>query len=244
LAKPVIGLCRRGNQGSGDIIFTGSIENILFDNVALECLPKYHRFGFLSDICVSVRVRKPFIGLCSRGNQGSGDIIFMGSIENISCDNVALERLPKYHRLGFLADICGSMRARKTIYRVVQPRQSGFRGYYFHGAIENISCDNVALERLPKYHRLGFLADICGSMRARKTSYRVVQARQSGFRGYYFHGAIENIRFDDVALERLPKYHRLGFLADICVSVHAQKPVIGLCRRGNQSSGDFIFMGL
>jgi hypothetical protein len=189
LAKPVIGLCRRGNQGSGDIIFTGSIENILFDNVALECLPKYHRFGFLSDICVSVRVRKPFIGLCSRGNQGSGDIIFMGSIENISCDNVALERLPKYHRLGFLADICGSMRARKT-------------------------------------------------------SYRVVQARQSGFRGYYFHGAIENISFDNVALERLPKYYQLGFLADICVSVRAQKPVIGLCRRGNQGSGDIIFMGL
>jgi hypothetical protein len=45
-------------------------------------------------------------------------------------------------------------------------------------------------------------------------------------------------------LERLPKYHQLGFLADICVSVRAQKPVIGLCRRGNQGSGDIIFMGL
>jgi hypothetical protein len=71
-----------------------------------------------------------------------------------------------------------------------------------------------------------------------------MQPRQSGFRGYYFHGAIENISFDNVALERLPKYHQLGFLADICVSVRAQKPVIGLCRRGNQGSGDIIFMGL
>jgi hypothetical protein len=77
-----------------------------------------------------------------------------------------------------------------------------------------------------------------------KTSNRVVQARQSGFRGYYFHGTIENILFDNVAFERLPKYHQLGFLADICVSVRARKPVIGLCRCGNQSSGDIIFMGL
>jgi hypothetical protein len=77
-----------------------------------------------------------------------------------------------------------------------------------------------------------------------KTSYRVVQARQSGFRGYYFHGAIENISFDNVAFERLPKYHRFGFLADMCVSVRARKPVIGLCRRGNQGSGDIIFVGL
>jgi hypothetical protein len=58
-----------------------------------------------------------------------------------------------------------------------------------------------------------------------------VQARQSGFMGYYFHGAIENISFDNVALERLPKYHRLGIPDDICVSVRARKPVIGLCRR-------------
>jgi hypothetical protein len=92
----------------------------------------------------------------------------------------------------------------------VQPRQSGFRGYYFHGTIENISFDNVALERLPKYHRFGFLADMCSCVCA-KTSYRVVQAWQSGFRDIIFMGSIENISFDEVALERLPKYHRLGF---------------------------------
>jgi hypothetical protein len=77
-AKTKLGLCSRGNQGSGDIIFMGSIENISFDNMALERLPKYHRFGFLADICVSVRAQKPVIGLCRRGNQGSGNIFFIG----------------------------------------------------------------------------------------------------------------------------------------------------------------------
>jgi hypothetical protein len=56
-----------------------------------------------------------------------------------------------------------------------------------------------------------------------KTSYRVVQVRQSGFRGYYFHGAIENIHFDNVAFQPLLKYHLLGILADICVPVFMQK---------------------
>jgi hypothetical protein len=169
--------------------FHGAIENIQFDNVAFQPLPKYHLLGILADICVPVFERKPVIGLCRRGNQGSGDIIFMGSIENISFDDVALERLPKYHLFGFLSDICVSVRVRKPFIGLCRRCNQGSGDIIFMGSIENIS-------------------------------------------------------FDNVALERLPKYHRLGFLADICVSVLARKLVIGLCSRGNQGSGDIIFMGL
>jgi hypothetical protein len=169
--------------------FHGAIENIHFDNVAFQPLLKYHLLGILADICVPVFMQKPVIGLCRRGNQGSGDIIFMGSIENISFDDVALERLPKYHRFGILTDICVSVRVRKPVIGLCSRGNQGSGDIIFMGSIENIS-------------------------------------------------------FDNVALERLPKYHRFGFLTDICVSVRAQKPFIGLCRRGNQGSWDIIFMGL
>jgi hypothetical protein len=47
------------------------------------------------------------------------------------------------------------------------------------------------------------LVDICVFRKARKPSFRVVLARESGFTEYYFLGFIEHILLDHVAIQRL-----------------------------------------
>jgi hypothetical protein len=43
----------------------------------------------------------------------------------------------------------------------VPERESGFTEYYFHGVIEHISLDHVAIQRLRKYHLVVILVDMC-----------------------------------------------------------------------------------